>query len=136
MMRKNEYINPFSEKAEMFAGECDDAIIAKNTQKLNELIIKGLDIVEGFDQVSQAKIYYAIGNCFSETAMLSGNPHDDDSYERQLYYIRKSIELTEKDELLRPEFLPYFLSFKPSLYTNYANVLDHIGRKIAAIEQY
>lgn len=40
------------------------------------------------------------------------------------------------DKYADEKYRPYVLGLKQVLYTNYANLLDRCGRKIAAIEQY
>ena len=58
------------------------------------------------------------------------------SIKKQLYCFRKSIRLIETDEYADEKYRPYVLGLKQVLYTNYANLLERCGRKIAAIEQY
>ena len=58
------------------------------------------------------------------------------TFQKVLYYFRKSINLIEQDEYKKDIYRPCVLGLKEILYTNYANALDYCGRKIAAIEQY
>ena len=128
--------NPFSEESEMFARECDAATISKDIERLKNLVDQALKGIENHDAASQANIYYSIGTIHADIAFLTGNMNDELSRKKQLYYFRKSIEIIEREEFSNSEYRPYVLALKFNLYTNYANALEHLGRKIEAIEQY
>lgn len=87
------------------------------------------------NSASQARLYYSMATVYSDFATFKGISAEK-SIEKQLYCFRRSISLIERDEYSDDIYKPYVLGFKRLLYTNYANALDHCGRKIAAIEQY
>lgn len=76
-----------------------------------------------------------MGTAYSDYVKLTG-VSGEESIKKQLYCFRKSIKLIEADEYADEKYRPYVLGLKQVLYTNYANLLDRCGRKIAAIEQY
>lgn len=132
-MKPNKYINPFSESSENLAKEFDSATISKDADKIESVIEKALSIVETEDEASKATIFYSLGTAYGDLQRIRGTI-DEDSIKKQLYYFRKSIKIIEFEELTKPEFAPYVLTRKLTLYTNYANVLDLCGRKIMAVE--
>lgn len=135
-MKDKKIVNPFSENSKILANKFDSATIAKNTEELELLINQALEIIENENVASQAQIYYSIGTAYSDIAILTGISNDESLREKQLFYFRKSLSLIESKELEKLEYRPYILGFKFNLYTNYANALKHLGRNIAAIEQY
>ena len=131
-----KYINPFSKTAENLAMQFDEATVNKDADKLKHLIEEALEKIDTYDDASQAQIFYCIGTVLSVIDSISGVVRNEDSYEKQIYYFRRSIEIIEKSEFNRDEYVPYIVGFKCNLYTNYANALNQTGRMVAAIEQY
>lgn len=132
-MNQNKYINPFSESSEILAKEFDSATISKDINKIESVIEKALSMVESENEASKAAIFYSLGTAYGGLQSTKGTI-DEDSIKKQLYYLRKSIKIIESEELTKPEYEPYILTQKLTLYTNYANVLDLCGRKIMAVE--
>ena len=129
------YTNPISDRAQQFAKHFDAAADRKDTKEVSELIGIAKAVADEEDALSQAYIFYCIGNMYSLFPIqLCGSK--EKSTENVLYYYRKSITEIEKEDYSEPSFSPYIKPFKGLLYTNYANELDRCGRKIAAIEQY
>lgn len=130
-----KYIDPVSKRVQELSQKLDEATINRDVAKLEKLLKDAEDMLDGENSASQASIYYSIGTAysdFSELAEVSG----EESIKKQLFYFRKSIRLIDTDEYTDEKYRPYVLGLKQVLYTNYANLLDHCGRKIAAIEQY
>jgi len=127
-----DFINPFSEEALALGKQFDDAIIAKDSEALEQLIANAKANADKFDSPSQAQIFYCIGNALAENK----DAEREQLLEEQIYYFRKSITLIESDDTLGDESNPYVIGFLCCLYTNYANALNQAGRKIAAIEQH
>ena len=134
--KKGQFVDPFSEVAKSFAKNFDVAYLAKNLTLLDTLISDAKRSVVKEDIASQAQIYYSIGTTYGDLASLVPERSNEETRNHQIYYLRKSISLIESDGLNKPEYLPYVTGLKLNLYTNYANAIDHIGRKIAVIEQY
>lgn len=130
------FVDPFSKVAKSFAENFDAAFITKNLTVLDTLISDAKHAIAEENIASQAQIYYSIGTTYGDLESLAPERSSEETKNNQIYYLRKSISLIELDELCKPEYLPYVTGLKLNLYTNYANALDHIGRKIAAIEQY
>lgn len=130
-----KYIDPFSDKAKRLSQQFDDATINKDIEQLYSLIDQAKELVQYEDTASQAQLYYSIGTVYGDIAIINPVPNDE-LVKKQLYYFRKSITLIQFKELADPKYSPYVDALKLNLYTNYGNILDHCGRKIAAIEQY
>lgn len=133
-MNSLKYVNPFSKTALSLSDRFDTATIAKDEVQLKELIAEATSIIETEDNASKAMIYYSLGTVYGDMQKLEGALKED-YLKKQLYFFRRSIGLIENEEHDKPEFKPFVISLKEILYTNYANTLDHIGRKISAIEQ-
>ncbi|MBU9739466.1 LA2681 family HEPN domain-containing protein [Diplocloster agilis] len=134
-MKKEKYINPFSDKSERYAKNLDDATIAGYIEKL-ETILDELEVVLlNVDIASQARLYYSIGTVYSDFAKAKGISPEE-SLRKQLYCFRKSIDYIEAPEFSKGEYMPFVNGFKRLLYTNYGNTLSRCGRKIEAISQY
>ncbi len=131
----DKYIDPFSDKAKQLALEFDTATINKNIDALKELLEKAEKLLDDEDDASKATIYYSLGTAYDDLAKLTES-RAEESTKKVLYYFRKSIKLIEQEEYEKNKYRPYVLGLKESLYTNYANILDRCGRKIASIEQY
>ncbi len=131
----NQYIDPFSDKAKQLALEFDTATINKDIGALKELLDKAEKSLDDENDASKAMIYYSLGTAYEDFAKLTRN-RNENALQKILYYFRKSIKLIELDEYQDEKYSPYVLGLKEILYTNYANALDHCGRKIPAIEQY
>ena len=130
-----KYIDPFSKRVQELSQNLDEATINRDIVLLEKLLKEAEEMLDNENSASQASIYYSIGTAhgdFSELAGVSG----DASIKKQLFCFRKSIRLIEMDENADEKYRPYVLGLKLVLYTNYANILNHCGRKIAAIEQY
>ena len=134
-MRKEEYINPFSNESEMYARELDDATISGDLEKLETILDKIKTVLPNTDSISQARLYYSIGTVYSDFAKSKGLAYEE-SLKKQLYCFRKSIDIIEDEDYSKNKYAPYVKSFKLILYTNYANTLSFCGRKIEAIAQY
>jgi len=131
----SQYIDPFSEKAKNLSAKFDFATMNNNIDELEKLIKEAENVLDGENSASQAMIYYSLGTAYDDFAKLTGN-RNEEAFQKILYYFRKSINLIESDEYEDDKYSPYIISLKEILYTNYANALDHCGRKITAIEQY
>lgn len=130
-----QYIDPFSDKVKQLSVEFDLATINKDTNALKQLLDNAEKTLDKENNASKAMIYYSLGTAHEELAVLTGNKSEQ-ILQKTLYYFRKSIKLIESEDYNDNKYLPYIVGFKRILYTNYANVLDCCGRKIAAIEQY
>ena len=130
-----KYTDPFSKKAKEMAAKFDFATSNKDAKKLEELLSEAESVVDKENDASKAMIYYSLGTAHDDLAKLNGN-RNEESFQKILYFFRKSIKLIELDKYKDEKYSPFVLSQKEILYTNYANALDHCGRKIAAIEQY
>jgi len=131
----NKYCDPFSNKAKELALKFDSATIDKDTKKLKSLLGEAGGILKQENDASKAMIYYSLGTAYDDLSRLTGS-QTEEAFQKVLYCFRKSINLIEQDEYTKDIYRPYVLGLKEILYTNYANALDHCGRKIAAIEQY
>jgi hypothetical protein len=114
----------------------DEAICNKDADGLERLINEAITNINSFNVASQAQIFYCIGTVLGEIDKLRVVSYNEKSYEKQIYYYRKSVELINSNELDAEEYLPYIQGFKCVLHTNYANALNQVGRMVAAIEQY
>ena len=130
-----KYIDPFSKPTTDLMIRFDAATISKDYETLSPLIDEAIELIATESTASQARLYYSLATTYSDFAKFKGLSKEE-SYKKQLYYFRKSLELINAKENQKGEYRPYILGFKPMLLTNYANALDNCGRKIAAIEQY
>ena len=131
----SKFVNPFSQDVRRMSERFDYATINHNFNELEQLLAETEKMLCDENAASQAQLYYSMGTVYSDFAKFKGISTEK-STEKQLYYFRKSISLIEFNEYFDEKYKPYVLGFKRVLYTNYANTLDHCGRKIAAIEQY
>ena len=131
----SKFVNPFSQDVRRMSERFDYATINHNFNELEQLLAETEKMLCDENAASQAQLYYSMGTVYSDFAKFKGISTEK-STEKQLYYFRKSISLIEFNEYFNEKYKPYVLGFKRVLYTNYANTLDHCGRKIAAIEQY
>lgn len=131
----DQWIDPFSDAVKAISLKFDESTINQEAERIEELLIAAEILLKTENPASQAQLYYSIGTVYSDFSKLKGIA-DEDSVKKQLYCFRKSIELIESDEYNKDEYRPYILGFKENLYTNYGNILDRCGRKIAAIDQY
>lgn len=134
-INSSKYVNPFSQKAKDFAARFDFATINKDTVELQKLLKEAESVLDEEDSASQAMLCYSLGTAYDDLARITGS-RTEQSFQKVLYYFRKSIKLIECHEYTDDKYRPYVLGLKEILYTNYANALDYCGRKIAAIEQY
>lgn len=127
--------NPFNEKIFEFDKELDLAFDEKNHEQMITIINQMKSEIENFNNISKSKIYYSLGTAYGNLPLLDEQFQNEETIEKQLFYFRESINLIE---LINLEEInnPYILGFKLNLYTNYANCLENIGRKILAIEYY
>lgn len=130
-----KHTNPISERVQQFARSFDAAADRKDTKEISKLIDNAKAIVNAENSLSQAYIFYCIGNMYSLFPIQLCSSSEK-ATEKVLYYYRKSITEIEKVDSHNPCVFPYIQSFEGLLYTNYANELVHCGRNIAAIEQY
>lgn len=135
-MKLEGYIDPFSEVSKELSLRVDEASINQDVEKLYYLIEESKKISESEDDASRAHLYYTIGTAYGEIYNVFFSSNRVDLKSEQIHYYRKSIELVQKEEFNKVEYKPYIKGLERVLYTNYGNVLDTCGRKIAAIEQY
>ena len=131
----NQYTDPFSEQAKKLSLAFDIATINKDVDTVRKLLDDTKKVLVKENEASKAMIYYSLGTAYDDFAKLTEN-RTEETFQKVLYCFRKSIKLIEQDEYTKEIYRPYVLGLKEILYTNYANALDHCGRKIAAIEQY
>lgn len=131
----NQYTDPFSEQAKKLSLAFDIATINKDVDAVRKLLDDTKKVLVKENEASKAMIYYSLGTAYDDFAKLTEN-RTEETFQKVLYCFRKSIKLIEQDEYTKEIYRPYVLGLKEILYTNYANALDHCGRKIAAIEQY
>lgn len=131
----DKYIDPFSDKAKQLSLEFDTATLNKDVAVLRDLLDNAEKSLDEENDASKAMIYYSLGTAYGDLAKLAAS-RTEESTKKVLHCFRKSIKLIEQDEYTKEIYRPYVLGLKEILYTNYANVLDQCGRKIAAIEQY
>ena len=131
----NQYTDPFSEQAKKLSLAFDIATINKDVDAVRKLLDDTKKALVKENEASKAMIYYSLGTAYDDFAKLTEN-RTEETFQKVLYCFRKSIKLIEQDEYTKEIYRPYVLGLKEILYTNYANALDHCGRKIAAIEQY
>lgn len=127
--------NPFSFEAIELSAKFDEATLKQDAEKIAQLLKEAETLLQTQNYASQAQIYYSMGTVYSDFSSVNGLNYET-SIMKQLYYFRKSIKLIESSECDEEIYRPYVLALKEVLYTNYGNVLDGCGRKIAAIEQY
>lgn len=113
----------------------DSATISKDADTLLELISEAENLIQTENTPSQARLYYSIATAYSDLSSLK-RVSKEDAIKKQLYFFRKSIDLLEAEDCCKEEYKPYILGLTSVLRTNYANMLDYCGRRIAAIEQY
>lgn len=130
-----KYKNPFNEKVFEFDKLLDLAFDEKKYKKMIDIIQEINLEIENLDDISKSKMFYSLATAYGNLAFLNNKFKNEKNIEKQIFYYRESINLIEsinKNE----ENNPYILGFKLNLYTNYANCLDSIGRKILAIDYY
>jgi len=81
-------------------------------------------------------MYYCLGTIYAEVAVLSDDSKKEGLFEKQLFYLRKCIDILESNEFAELWQSPYVIGLGLRTYTNYANALNYMGRIIAAIEQF
>lgn len=135
-MDKKQYINPFSQKSEELSKQFDILYDLGDKNKIFDLIDKAKALLVDEENVSKAKINYSIGTAYGNLISMVSDEERGKIQNHQIYYLRESISYLELGEVNLPEYVPYIAGLKMNLYTNYGNALDHIGRKIASIEQY
>ena len=131
-----EYVNPFSDNIVALGQQIDAAADNRNIDELKKLATEAENFFEIACTTSRAMAYFCAANALAESARLENKPNEEQSLGRQLYLLRESIDLIEKENFLEEENFPYVVPFVCSVYANHANLLDSIGRKIAAIESY
>lgn len=130
-----KFVSPISERAIRISKNFDQAAIEKDATKLEAEIREAEYILCEEDEASQAHLYYSLGTAYDELVELTGNDEEKGT-EKILYCFRRSIEIIESERFNDKAYLQFVSMLKKNLYTNYANVLERCGRKIAAIEQY
>lgn len=134
-MNQEECTNPFSQVSETYARKLDEASRSGDTVLLDQLVSEIERILPDVDSASQARLYYSIGTVYSDLAQAKLLMREE-SIKKQLYAFRKSIDIIEREEYSKEEYIPYIEPFKCLLYTNYGNTLCSCGRNIEAIAQY
>lgn len=137
-MRKNDadyskYLDPFSMQVKNFALSFDKATDENDLERIETLLDEAQKLVDSENEPSQAYLFYSMGTVYNDFSKLKGLSFHE-SVKKRLYLFRKSIGIIEKKEYKDKLYGPYILGFKEVVYTNYANVLDECGRKIAAID--
>ena len=137
-MRKNDadyskYLDPFSMQVKNFALSFDKATDENDLERIETLLDEAQKLVDSENEPSQAYLFYSMGTVYNDFSKLKGLSFHE-SVKKRLYLFRKSIGIIEKKEYKDKLYGPYVLGFKEVVYTNYANVLDECGRKIAAID--
>ena len=135
-MDKEKYINPFSQKSEELSKQFDILYDLGEKKKILDLIHKAKILLKYEENLSKVKINYSIGTAYGDLISMVSEEEREEIQNHQIYYLRESISYLETDEVNLPQYVPYIAGLKLNLYTNYGNSLDHIGRKIASIEQY
>lgn len=125
----NQYTDPFSEQAKKLSLSFDIATINKNVNAVRKLLDDTKKALVKENEASKAMIYYSLGTAYDDFAKLTEN-RTEETFQKVLYCFRKSIKLIEQDEYTKEIYRPYVLGLKEILYTNYANALDHCGRKL------
>jgi len=136
MKNLTQYDDPFSSEVKAFALDFDAAYEKNDKKRLIDLMEKAKSCLSYLDVASQAQLHYSLGTVYGDLSTLDSNLDCIDNVEKQIYHFRKSIELIESKELDEERFSPYIKGLKLALYTNYANSLENIGRKISAIDYY
>lgn len=132
-VKKNK--DPFSSQVHEMAKKFDMATIENKIEDISRLLVEAESLLDTQNRASQAHLYYSMGTVYSDFSKEIETA-DTEPQKKCLYYFRKSIELIENDEYEKDIYKPYVDAFKANLYTNYGNLLERCGRKIAAIEQY
>lgn len=131
-MSHKKTVNPFSESSEQLAKEFDEAAMDNNVEKIKRAIQKAKVMLDKESNASKGAILYSLGTAYGDLQRIK-YINDETIIEKQLYYFRKSLKFIENEELDKPQYSPYVITQKLTLYTNYANALDMCGRKIVAI---
>lgn len=72
-MKKEEYIDPFSNESEMYAKRLDDATISGDIEKLETLLNEIEIALPNTDVISQSRLYYSIGTVYRDFAKAKYN---------------------------------------------------------------
>ena len=134
-MKVKKFIDPFSSQVHEMAKKFDMATIENRIEDISKLLVEAESLLDTQNRASQAQLYYSMGTVYSDFSKKIETA-ETDPQKKCLYYFRRSIELIENDECGKDIYKPYVDAFRAILYTNYGNLLDRCGRKIAAIEQY
>lgn len=135
-MDLSNFENPFDSQCEVFSKCFDDAMNNKCWNRVLELISAAEKYVENSGNVFQAPIFYSLGTAYADLSMTCESFKNDTTIEKALFNYRKCLDLLTYSELNKEKYVPYVLGLKLNLLTNYGNLLDHCGRKIAAIICY
>lgn len=87
------------------------------------------------DRISKSYIYYCISNGYASLHSLSEQP-ENDYIIKQLYYIRKCVDIIGRYNIEKIRNDPYLTSYYCQVFTNYGNIYEHCYRPISAIKQY
>ena len=127
------YRDPFHPDTIVLAKNLDDCLIKGDWKEQQRLVDEIEDKIDNYDDISQANIYCCLGTTYSS---IGEKEPSIQNIERQFFCFQKSIYLLEENETNFADGIPYILGLKLPLYTNYANLLSHCGRKIPAIQFY
>ena len=131
-MSRKKTVNPFSESSRQLAKEFDDANMDSDAEKIEKIIHKAVNMLNKENNASKGAIFYSLGTAYGNLQRIK-SINDESVIKKQLYYFRKSLQFIESERLNKPQYAPYVITQRLTLYTNYANVLDLCGRKIVAI---
>lgn len=136
-METDNYENPFAAECNQYAHKFDEAFDFENWDTTKLLIKECEDFIKQHpNDYKYAPIYYSLGTSYSDLMAHIPEYAADDVQEKILYYYRICFELLSDKRLDKPRYKPYVTGLKLPLLTNYANILDHCGRKISAIRYY
>lgn len=121
------------------AKKCDVEIAAGDISELQNCvdICIQLAINDNLHIMNRAGYYYDAFNCMSAMSEKEGDGIQEEQGERLLLFIRKSAKLISqyREEASPDEWLHCTELFR-SVMTNYANLLDTLGRTVSAIDIY
>lgn len=121
------------------AKKCDDEIKAGDISQLKKCIDTCIQLATDDDLhiMIRAGYYYDAFNCMSAISKKDGGGIQEKQGERLLLFIRKSAKLINqyREEASADEWSHGTELFR-SVLTNYANLLDTLGRTVSAIDTY
>ena len=112
--------DPFSSCVNILAQKFDAAYETHDKEQILGIIEEAKLSMPGLDYVSQANLHYSLGTAYGDLETLDQSFHNEGNLEKQIYHLRKSVELIEKDSEVEKKYLPHINGLKRVLYTNYA----------------